>query len=396
MCVDFTFFSDTLLVWGSIQTTNQATLNNPDLLLTELFPTGEEQVASYLVKELNISVKSVSRLRRSWMSPFRLPLHRVQAVVSYLVDLLSAGGLGTNECKRIVGRIVLAQPKMMYASVETNLEPCINFLRASCELDDKDIARVVTRCPTMLQISMEALVQPRLEFFANLLRREDESTNVQELLRKCIWRRSPDVLTRSIENVASKVEYYNSLGSTTTGVPLASRIAFRNANVLKLHVADNVAPKLEFLSKVWGVSFPSTGETTDPSRDGDDHALLSHLVGDYPNVLALSLEKNLQPTMEFYNQTGYTELGDDWTLQEGSRAILGNCMESSLSNRLLPRWHYFHQQREQGKEGEAQAHSLDIKPSLSALNRATDRSFCEMFGFDVQDYTKFRLEYAPN
>ena len=228
------------------------------------------------------------------------------------------------------------------------------------------------------------------------LRREDESTNVQELLRKCIWRKCPQILALSIDSLASKVEYYNSLGSNTTGVPLASRIAFRHVNVLNMHVADNVVPKLEFLSKVWGVSFPSTGETTDPYRDEDDHALLSHLVGDYPDVLALSLEKNLQPTMEFYNQTGYMELGDDWTLQKGGRAIPGNHIVGSLSNRLLPRWHYVHQQLGEGKEGEAQAHSLDIKPSLSALNRATDRSFCEMFGFDVQDYTKFRLEYAPN
>ena len=226
------------------------------------------------------------------------------------------------------------------------------------------------------------------------LRREDESTNVQELLRKCIWRRSPDVLTLSIENVASKVEYYNSLGSTTTGVPLASRIAFNQANVLALHVADNVVPKLEFLSKVWGVSFPSTGETTDPYRDGDDQALLCHLVGDQTSVLALSLEKNLQPTMEFYNQTGYTELGDDWTLQKGGHAIGGLYMTFSLSNRLLPRWHYFHQQREQEKEGEAPAHSRD-KPSIYTLAKVTDRLFCERCGFDLQDYTKFRLECAP-
>ena len=206
------------------------------------------------------------------------------------------------------------------------------------------------------------------------LRREDESTNVQELLRKCIWRKCPQILALSIDSLASKVEYYNSLGSNTTGVPLASRIAFRHVNVLNMHVADNVVPKLEFLSKVWGVSFPSTGETTDPYRDGDDQALLCLLVGDQATVLTLSLEKNLQPTMEFYNQTGYTELGDDWTLQKGGHAIGGRYMTFSLSNRLLPRWHYFHQQREQEKEGEAPAHSRD-KPSISTLAVVADRLF---------------------
>ena len=116
----------------------------------------------------------------------------------------------------------------------------------------------------------------------------------------------------------------------------------KNRYLFRLRLADNVFPKLEFLSKVWGVSFPSTGETTDPCRDGDDQALLSHLVGDCPNDLTLRLD--LQPTMEFYNQTGYTELGDDWTLSEGGRAIPGDCMIYSLSNRLLlSRWHYFHQ-----------------------------------------------------
>ena len=83
---------------------------DPDLLLTELFSTGEEEVALHLVEELGMSVKSVNRLRRSWPNLFHRPLNELQAVVSYLSS-------GTNECKRNIERTVVANTRVMCASV---------------------------------------------------------------------------------------------------------------------------------------------------------------------------------------------------------------------------------------------------------------------------------------
>jgi hypothetical protein len=50
---------------------------------------------------------------------------------------------------------------------------------------------------------------------------------------------------------------------------------------------------------------------------------------------------NLQPTMNFFNRTGYTALDDDWKLVDSSSTrIRGRYIASSLYQRLLPRWHY--------------------------------------------------------
>ena len=346
---------------------------------------------SYLSDELCMSESSVKRVKGSSPFLFQLPLSKVQAVVSYLRGLLSEGGFGADDCNRILGKIVLAHPSLMHLSVETNLQPRLNFLRTACQLDDKDMATLIKASSGILGLSVEDNLKPTLEFLTDLLQTPDPLTNVQQLLRKCI-KSHPNILALSLQNLASKVEYFNSLGggSTAAEVSLASRIAMRAPVVFSLSLQDNIVPTVEFLAKVWGLT---SGEV-----------LLSHWLGESPAVLTLSLEGNIQPTMDFYNRTGYTQLGNDWILKEGGRVIRGRYIAASLFNRLLPRWHYLlqqqekqqqqQQQREVPLEEEEEETTLDMPP-IYILVGASDDSFCEVYGFDQLDYSRFRSESAP-
>jgi hypothetical protein len=86
--------------------------------------------------------------------------------------------------------------------------------------------------------------------------------------------------------------------------------------------------------------------------------------------------------MNFFNRTGYTSLGDDWKLVEGSKRIRGRYIASSLFDRLLPRWHY------------CINHEL-LPPPLHLIVSANDASFCQHLSLDVDDFFMFRKEAIP-
>jgi hypothetical protein len=86
--------------------------------------------------------------------------------------------------------------------------------------------------------------------------------------------------------------------------------------------------------------------------------------------------------MNFFNRTGYTSLGDDWKLVEGSKRIRGRYIASSLFHRLLPRWHYC-------------INNELPPPPLHLIVNANDASFCQHLSLDVDDFDMFGKEAIP-
>lgn len=98
--------------------------------------------------------------------------------------------------------------------------------------------------------------------------------------------------------------------------------------------------------------------------------------------MPFSLLGNLQPTMNFFNRTGYTSLDDSWKLAEGGKRIRGRYIASSLFHRLLPRWHY------------CVNHELP-PPPLHVIVTASDVAFCQQLSLDVDDFLMFRNKAVP-
>ena len=147
---------------------------------------------------------------------------------------------------------------------------------------------------------------------------------------------------------------------------------------------------------------------------------LSSLLAEYPSVLGLSLEGNIQPTLSFYNKTGFIMLYSDWKPMDSSTRpstnqiqkkgkddtnaqipfIRGQNLASSLFQRLLPRWHFFLANKEQfmNKTKGAHDHShFDYikKPSLHMLSVADDWRYWEELGVDVEEYKLFKEDSIP-
>jgi hypothetical protein len=267
-------------------------------------------------------------------------------------------------------------------------------------MDAADVAKIVLGSSGLiLGLSVEQNLRPTMEYIAFGIFRLDISSiesmdmNARESLRKCLLSH-PQLLGLSLDNFKRKVEYFQSLGPT-----LPARIASKCPAVYSLNLVDNIIPTIGFLERVWG-------------PDNEDE--FERMLFEYPNVLTLSLEGNLQPTMAFFNKTGYTSLGNDWTLiraengmgdenedspkQPDGGRIRGRYVAASLYSRLLPRWHYCFSKR---TEIHAESVTASKKPLLSKppplhlLVMASDQAFCNGMGLDVGDYLAFREEAIP-
>jgi hypothetical protein len=246
---------------------------------------------------------------------------------------------------------------------------------------------------------------------------------------------------------------------------------------------QNIIPTVDCLAKLWGVDAPfdmtrtntnmndssissrmissskSTSKSSSPLKSSTPnvetktHDRLGRRIGDYPLILTLSLEGNIQPTINFYNRTGYIDLddigqsndvengknkntkkGDDNRTRFSSGVYLpARYLATSLFNRLLPRWNYYVVEESKrinrlealhkkgkigyrtssrggddddddlrkevigndGNDGNYPLNTPLVPPPLHLIASATDDRFCKQMGFDIISYTTFKDEAIP-
>jgi len=288
--------------------------------------------------------------------------------------------------RAIVGKIILANPNILNLSLHSNLLPKVEFLRnlgfqlsssssssASSSSYYEEMMPLWKKCPGILGLSTEDNLKPKSIFLKRLLRttredvwcqrnklpfsipsddHDDPITEVvndkaTKLLKKCLLSH-PQLLLLSMENLHSKVDYFNTIplpprpptssisssssSATTTNKPktkhlnddksppsLAARIAISAPSVYSLSLADNILPTVECLSKAWCGGGNGNGE------GGTSTSSLPFGVplAEYPTVLTLSLEGNIIPTLQFYNRTGYITLDGEGRIRAGSSSSTG-------------------------------------------------------------------------
>ena len=229
--------------------------------------------------------------------------------------------------KRIV-RLIRTYPNILSLTLEGNLHRTVDFLRTSCYMDASNLANMVKNCPSVLGLSVEDNLSLTLDFLVNSLGLEKPQD-----FRRCIGRHT-QILCLSLENLQSKISFFQSLDSTMQGqsttqlstnekfatnasspssVSLVYRIAVSAPSVYSLSLRDNIIPKLVTLAKAWDVDkhrcsllrFVEALQLQATSNDDiyccnfSDHVTastaLARKLKEYPAILTFSHDANIIP-----------------------------------------------------------------------------------------------------
>jgi hypothetical protein len=381
----------------------EAISRNPYLLLSSGFGYGgpNEEMDTFLTEQLGLTANNIKKLKTTAPFLFRLSNQKVKNVVEFLGNILENGNnFNKMQQQRILGKLIMSHPSLMNLSVERNLKPRMKFLVERCELRKSDAATLIKASPGILGLSVEENLRPTLEFLSALL------DNDTAMLRKCVVGHS-QLLALSLKNLQAKVNYFDAIDGkdssdmSSSSLSLAGRIAIRSPAVYSLSLKHNIIPTVEFLAQVWGTTSPEVhwhGDTllTTVSKDATDNKTLSLYLQEFPAILTCSLEGNIQPTLTFFNRTGYTSLTSDWRLNSNNNPIRGRYIAASLFNRLLPRWHHLIANGwPPGDSTPDDPSTRQLLPPLHLLVGATDRAFCEQMGFDFEEYVTFKDQSIP-
>ena len=418
----------------------QAVWRNPDLLLTrgmgfDLDSNSLELNHIFLQQELGLTQTKLEKVKERLPAIFQAPVSKLLSVIHfyrhYLLQSLDDnedGGVG--KANQAIGKLLVAHPQIFLLSVEQGLRPRIEFLQERCQWNDADVGTLIqsSSAGAVLGLSVEDNLKPTLDFLSQRLEPEQLSRTVKA---------HAQLLGLSLANLQSKVSYFDSieescpksrasrgmLGNRQLTDSLASRMLIRSPTVFSLSLKDNIAPKVQFLAGLWGVQSPvydsksdkfvSTAEPEEDSSSPSITLSLAQHLRQYPSVLALSLEGNLRPTIEFYNRTGYISLDCEWKLHpikdddddDNWHILRGRDMAASLWSRLLPRWHFVATTMEHGgdDDDDDDDDDADIKDPvtqkpllpLHILVSANDNAFCEAMGLDIETYRIFKTEEIP-
>jgi mTERF domain-containing protein len=298
-----------------------------------------------LIRQLNI--KSREHLRKLVMgcpallayslTNLRHKIHFFQDTMGYSVDDSRA--------------LLLEEPKLMTASVETGLMPRFRFLHQEVEISVEDLRKMVTKNPRMLLMSVDHNLQPKLIFYfiMTLYLRPVEvqkllmsyprildynldrhilpitryilslDVSPQELGRMVL--KFPRLFTYSLPKIKHVVGYLRfELGLEATDV---RRILYQAPQLVSL-TTDTLQGKVDFLLQA-----AAPGATRGESTASTD--ILRKLIVGMPTLLYLSLENNLGPKVEYLQE----QLG----VEELTYAIarLPTLLAYSLDKRIKPR-----------------------------------------------------------
>lgn len=225
---------------------------------------------------------------RNKFSKESLSRKRVRQLLFFLESTLN---FSTDE----INKIILSQPKLFSYKIK-RFEEVVNFLRPLV-----DVRAMVKRWPTILTYSVQGRIQPGVLFLQSL-----GDTRWERVLLKY-----PQVLTHSVETVLKpKLAYLEEY----LDIPTAKQLVTHYPPLLWLS-SDLLERKFAFVQ-----------ESLDLTRQE-----MESVVETYPQIMGLSIENNLQPTIAFLQTCLSTEQLRDFVLYQPA------LLAYSLSNRIRPR-----------------------------------------------------------
>lgn len=375
----------------------QAVQRNPNLLVTRGMGYDAdynfETVQLYLQQPpLQLSSNTISKLKQTTPTLFQVPLYKIISVVEYFRQILELSPKSTkDQAYKQAAQVIAKHPNLVQLSVKDNLEPKIKYLQEQCCLLDDEVGTVFLKQPKhagILALSVEKKLRPTFELLLKHLKSSE--------VRKCIMQH-PQLLALSINNLKSKIKYFESLDATREidvlrgDSSLVTRILERAPATFSLSLQENIVPKIQFLSGIWGV------QETESSACDDS---IASMIAEYPTILTLSIEGNLRPTAQFFNRTQYIALDETYKLREaesvGSERVdaptrlRARYLATSLYHRLLPRWNFV---QLASPKGRALNETTNIP--LHVLAGSTDAIFCQKMNISLVEYNLYKSEAVP-
>jgi mTERF len=315
----------------------------------------------YFTQDLNFTGASLEKLKSSAPLLFQSSASKVMKNSEFLKSTLLLS-MSESSAERTLQKLILRYPTLLQLTHE-NLSDSFRFLQAAANLSAQEASLVVSRSPSVLGFSADNLRQ-NLNYLSCWLETDD--------LRKVLVKHS-SILCLSLSNLESKVEYWNSIDEPGKHPrdTLAARVLRRAPSTFSLSLSS-IRDKVDLLMCIWGPAC------------ADSRSKFASLLAEDPNVLTLSLERNMRPTIQFYNRTGYILLDIAWNRPpNASQGLLRpRFLSASLFQRLLPRWHF----------------SLRrgcFRVPLHVLATSTDNEFCEFCGSNLTDYRAFVRQVGP-
>ena len=443
-------------------------------------------VSSFLHNELDMTTKSIEAVKKSAPTVFQLSVEKnIEPIVRFLASIVDDNYIPpsssiknrsdnnrnddrvlslTSKTRKVIARIVTNNPSLLHLSIENNLQPTVEFLQNYCFMDNHGLANLIRSCPGVLGFSVEDNLLPTTIFlmkevglspnYSSICKQKfdkglalDRKVDEKEILnlKRCLSRH-PQILGLSIENLKRKVEYFDAidllslnengkLNRKPSHQSLATRIAISAPSTYSLNLQENIIPKVQCLAKLWGVEYPNfetlsfekekINATATEFKNKMQHSLTTRL-SEYPAVLTLSLEGNIEPTIQFYNRTGYVNLNEigelinwkrektisivdesndqkdelsvlpgikfvnDKDFADSASVVRGRHLATSLFNRLLPRWHFLIDNVNENDDG-----PISLPPPIHVLASATDEKFAEYYNVDPVDYQNYKKEAIP-
>jgi mTERF len=428
----------------------EAIRRRPDLLLTQGvgYNAGSLQLVEvYLQEDLGMPKSTIKALQNKSPWLFSIKMAQLLSAVDYIRGILERAGCSSGASLTTIRRLFIHRPRIIQLSVENNLQPRLQFLQDRLGLNETNMGVwFQTTNAALLGLSVQDNLAPTLDYLEQL---------VGNKLKEAVLMH-PSLIGLSLYNLQEKVAYFNSvegIDSTTlvdgsanintntsssnssqittpstlsssppqsthkqqqryfsrrTQSTLATRILQKCPAVYSLSLPNNIQPTIDFLCRVW-TGYPMQ-HASDSAVTNTQREILVQKLKEYPTVLTLSLQGNLRPTVQFYNNTGYIQLDEDWnrivhntsvatkvTTETRTTTAVATCtnntpdaenvilpgryMAASLYQRLLPRWHY------------CKAHNKIVP--LHLIASASDAAFCGALKLDLDAYLQFRVDAIP-
>ena len=229
--------------------------------------------------------------------------------------------------------VVQKNPKILLMSVEQNLTPkCVFYFIMTLQMDTKDVGKLLKKYPQILDYNLEHHTLPIHHYFLSL----DFST--YEFSR--IIQKYPRLITYSLIHIKRRIGYLRFELSLEANA--IRRILYQCPQIVSLG-QENIVQTVDFLLQAVA---PGTSLVVDSNKDvaaatesdlveTDDRdalAIVQILIAGLPTLLALSIEKNLTPKVEYLRQI----LGQDELSSALLRlpALLGYSLEKRIQPRL--------------------------------------------------------------
>ena len=205
--------------------------------------------------------------------------------------------------------IIRKNPRIMLYSLMDNLQPkIISFLIMRLYMDPKDIVKLLTSYPAIMDYNLENHMLPIARYFLTEL--EFSPMELKKILLKF-----PRLMTHSMFKIKHVVGFLRfQLGMDADKV---KRILYQAPQVISLSTDDTLVSKVNFLEKEFQL------------QDED----LRKVISGMPSLLCCDLEKNLRPKVVYLME----EFGNDALELRQAIITLPTLLGYSLDKRIRPR-----------------------------------------------------------